>query len=107
MNNKGFELMVEGDLIRSKDFDWTASLNFAMNRNKVTKLYDGKDVYGSRVGLAYIEDFVNLVREGEPLGVFYVYEEDGYDEKGKYARCIRRVIDKRCAGFGFVFYFFG
>lgn len=82
MNNKGFELMVEGDLIRSKDFDWTASLNFAMNRNKVTKLYDGKDVYGSRVGLAYIEDFVNLVREGEPLGVFYVYEEDGYDEKG-------------------------
>lgn len=82
MNNKGFELLVEGDLIRSKNFDWTASLNFAMNRNKVTKLYDGKDVYGSRVGLAYIEDFVNLVREGEPLGVFYVYEEDGYDEKG-------------------------
>lgn len=82
MNNKGFELLVEGDLIRSKNFDWTASLNFAMNRNKVTELYDGKDVYGSIVGLAYIEDFVNLVREGEPLGVFYVYEEDGYDEKG-------------------------
>ncbi|MGM9760035.1 MAG: SusC/RagA family TonB-linked outer membrane protein [Parabacteroides sp.] len=82
MNNKGFELLVEGDLIRSKNFDWTASLNFALNRNKVVKLYDGKDVYGSRVGLAYIEDFINLVREGEPLGVFYVYEEDGYDEKG-------------------------
>lgn len=82
MSNKGFELLVEGDIFRTKDFDWSLSANFALNRNKVVKLYGGKDVFGSRVGLSYIEDFINLVREGEPLGVFYTYKEDGYDTDG-------------------------
>lgn len=82
MSNQGIELLVEGEVFQTKDFTWTLSANFALNRNKVVKLYGGKDVYGSRVGLAYIEDFVNLIREGEPLGVFYTYKEDGYDEEG-------------------------
>lgn len=82
MSNQGVELLVEGEVFQTKDFTWTLSANFALNRNKVVKLYGGKDVYGSRVGLAYIEDFVNLIREGEPLGVFYTYKEDGYDEEG-------------------------
>ncbi len=82
MSNKGIELLVEGEVFQTKDFSWTLSANFALNRNKVVKLYGGKDVYGSRVGLSYIEDFINLVREDEPLGVFYTYKEDGYDEDG-------------------------
>lgn len=82
MSNKGFELLVEGDVFQTKDFSWTVSANFALNRNKVVKLYGGKDVYGSRIGLSYIEDFINLVREDEPLGVFYTYKEEGYDENG-------------------------
>lgn len=82
MSNKGFELMVEGDVFRNNDFWWTASANIAFNKNKVKELYGGEDVYGSRVGLSYIEDFINLVREGEPIGVFYTYKEDGYDENG-------------------------
>jgi len=82
MGNKGFELLVDGDIIRTKDLVWTASGNIAFNKNKVKKLYGGKDIYGSTVGLSYIEDFVNLIREGEPLGVFYTYKENGYNEKG-------------------------
>lgn len=82
MSNRGFELLVEGEVIQAKDFTWTLSGNIAVNRNKVEKLYGGKDVQGSRVGLAYIEDYINLVREGEPLGVFHTYKEDGYDEEG-------------------------
>jgi TonB-linked SusC/RagA family outer membrane protein len=82
MSNKGFELMLEGDLFRNNDFRWTASANIAFNKNRVKELYEGEDVYGSRVGLSYIEDFVNLVREGEPIGVFFTYKEDGYDENG-------------------------
>jgi TonB-linked SusC/RagA family outer membrane protein len=82
MGNKGIELLVEGDIIRSKNLVWTASGNIAFNKNRVKKLYGGKDIYGSTVGLAFIEDFVNLIREGEPLGVFYTYKENGYNEKG-------------------------
>ncbi|MDR2118594.1 MAG: TonB-dependent receptor [Tannerellaceae bacterium] len=82
MSNKGFELMVEGDIFRSNDFLWTASANIAFNKNSIKELYEGEDIYGSRVGLSYIEDFINLVREGEPIGVFFTYKEDGYDENG-------------------------
>jgi hypothetical protein len=82
MSNKGFEFMIDGDIFRTKDFTWTASANLAVNKNEVKELYGGKDVYGGRVGLAYIEDFINLIRVGEPLGVFYTYKETGYDEKG-------------------------
>lgn len=82
MGNQGVELLVEGEVFQTKDFTWTLSANFALNRNKVEKLYGGKDVYGGGIGVAYIEDFVNLVREGEPLGVFYTYKEAGYDENG-------------------------
>src|SRR5690606_3137730 len=28
-------------------------------------------------------DFVNLLREGQPMGVFYGYRENGYDKDGK------------------------
>lgn len=83
MSNRGFELLIDGDLIRTKDFLWNASVNFALNKNRVEKLYDGNDIYGSSVGLSYIDGTINLIREGEPLGVFYVFKEDGYDENGQ------------------------
>lgn len=82
MSNEGIEFLVDGDVFQTKDFGWTASVNFAINKNRVKELYGGQDIYGSRVGLAYIEDFVNLIRKGEPLGVFYTYKETGYDDKG-------------------------
>lgn len=82
MSNKGFEFMVDGDILKSKDLSWAASFNIAFNKNEVKELYDGKDVLGSRVGLAYIEDFINLIRVGEPIGVFYTYKETGYDDNG-------------------------
>jgi len=93
MGNKGFEFLVDGDIIRTKDLTWTGSANIAFNKNTVKKLYGGKDIYGSTVGLAYIEDFVNLIREGEPLGVFYTYKENGYNEKG-----ILTYVDKNGDG---------
>lgn len=83
MSNRGVELLVDVDLIRSRDFLWTASVNFAKNKNRVDKLYEGADLYGSNVNLQYISGIVNLIREGEPLGVFYVFKNDGYDENGQ------------------------
>jgi len=40
MNNAGIEFQLEGDLIRNKDFVWTAGFNVAYNRSKVTDLGD-------------------------------------------------------------------
>lgn len=83
MSNQGIELQVDMDLIRSKDFLWNTSINFAMNKNRVEKLYDGNDIFGSDINLQYVSGTINLIREGEPLGVFYVYKKDGYDENGQ------------------------
>jgi len=83
MSNKGFELLVEGDIINKKDFSWNVSANIATNKNEVVKLYDGKEFYGSNVGLVFVNGTVNLIREGEPIGVYYVFKEDGYDENGR------------------------
>lgn len=82
MSNKGFEFAIDGDIIRNNDFVWTASANIAFNKNKVVKLYNGEDIYTGNPGLAYCSDNISLIREGEPLGVFYTYTETGYDENG-------------------------
>lgn len=82
IQNKGFEFNVEGNIIQG-DFNWTASANIAFNRNKVLKLNDGDIVRGSTIGITVLNDFVNILKEGEPLGIFYGYKEKGYDDNGK------------------------
>ena len=37
--------MVNGDVIRTKDFSWNLSANFSYNKNKITELYNGVDEY--------------------------------------------------------------
>ncbi|MDR3340408.1 MAG: TonB-dependent receptor [Candidatus Symbiothrix sp.] len=42
MENKGFEVTLGADIVKTKDWHWGADFNLGLNRNKVTKLY-GKD----------------------------------------------------------------
>src|SRR5690606_37209554 len=61
----------------------TLSGNLSANRNKIVSLYDGQDVYGSTLNLSYLNDFIHLLREGEPMGVFFTYKEKGgYTDDG-------------------------
>ena len=82
MSNRGLELLVEGEILNTKDWSWTASANIATNKNEVKKLAGGPDIYGSNVSMVLVNGTVNLIREGEPMGVFYVFKSDGYDENG-------------------------
>lgn len=83
MSNRGLEMLIEGDIIRTRDFRWDASVNFATNKNKVNKLYGGYDIYGSNINLSYINGTINLIREGEAVGSFFVFKDDGLDENGQ------------------------
>jgi hypothetical protein len=49
----------------------------------VVKLYGGNDVLGQAVDISVINDNINLLREGEPIGTFFGYIEKGYDATGK------------------------
>lgn len=82
MQNRGLELNIDADLFRG-DFSWNVSANIAFNKNKIRRLYDGQIIRGSIIGVTVLSDFVNVVKEGSPLGIFYGYLEDGYDNNGK------------------------
>jgi TonB-linked SusC/RagA family outer membrane protein len=81
IQNKGLDLQLDASII-DREVKWNITANISFNRNKVKKLYEGQDITGSTYGIVVLSDYVNLVREGEPIGVFYGYQEDGYDEDG-------------------------
>ena len=82
IRNRGIELQLDANIF-DKAVRWNVSANISFNKNEVKKLYNGADITGSTFGVTIIQDYINLVREGEPLGVFYGYKEDGYDATGK------------------------
>lgn len=71
LENKGIELVLNTENIK-KSFTWNTSFNFAANRNKVLKLYEGQPIDDQGRG-------GNRVQEGEPIGIFYGYSCLGVD----------------------------
>ncbi|MCJ8164468.1 TonB-dependent receptor [Pontibacter sp. E15-1] len=71
--NKGFELALNTvNIDRGKTgFNWTSDFNISFNRNKVTELYQGQDIFYGFGGNSLV------LREGEPIGTFYGYQADG------------------------------
>lgn len=45
MVNRGAELAVNADVIRTKDFTWNLNANVSYNKNELTELYNGMDEY--------------------------------------------------------------
>ena len=68
MNNKGIELQINTQNYTSANgaFSWTSSFNLTTVKNTVTKLY--APIAGT-----------NYVIEGQPMGVWWVYEWAGVD----------------------------
>jgi TonB-linked SusC/RagA family outer membrane protein len=81
VKNSGFELGVDASVLEG-EVTWNVGGNIAFNRNKVLKLYNGQDIPGSTLYTGSLSDYVNLLREGHPLGVFYGYVETGYTDNG-------------------------
>ncbi|HOI48600.1 MAG TPA: TonB-dependent receptor [Prolixibacteraceae bacterium] len=89
IQNKGFELSVDGDVIRKKDFNLSASLIFSKNKNKVVSL--GNEITSGLntdylTGMKYefwgtsLSNFrqnPNILAIGQPVNVFYGYKVDG------------------------------
>lgn len=72
LKNTGFEMSLYGTPIQTKDWRWDLRGNFALNRNKITKLMDGLDMlrHGDPIdgGAATVESHV-----GQPMGDIYAY----------------------------------
>jgi len=81
VQNKGFEFAVDARAFTGK-FKWDINGNISFNKNKVVKLDGDKDILGGILSQAIIIDNSNILREGQPIGRFWGYLEDGYDENG-------------------------
>jgi len=82
IRNSGVELQADARLI-DRSVKWDLGVNFSLNRSKILKLADGKDIFGSKISNTIISDQLNIMREGERMYLFYGYVEDGYDDKGQ------------------------
>ncbi len=82
IRNSGVEIQADARLI-DRSVKWDLGVNFSLNRSKILKLADGKDIFGSKISNTIISDQLNIMREGERMYLFYGYVEDGYDDKGQ------------------------
>ena len=74
-DNKGWEIDLNIDVIRSKDFDWSVNLNLANNKSKVTNIEGGP--FSDPFNREAINLGTSIVQEGEPLGLLYGFVTDG------------------------------
>lgn len=72
IQNQGIELLVTATPIRGKNLNWTSTINFTRNRNKIIELYPGVPSYD--LELAFGADVVAKAIEGQEYGVV----ETGY-----------------------------
>lgn len=80
MRNSGVELELNGDIIRTKDFTWSANLNFTAYKNKITSMPEEKKaitVDGVRgyAGGGY------FYGEGQPIYTWYMAKYAGVDKE--------------------------
>ncbi len=67
--NKGVEVNLNGDVVRTKNFVWTVGGNIAYNHNEVTSLGQ----------VTEFEQGTELVKVGKPLGTHYITKWGGVD----------------------------
>lgn len=89
MDSYGVELVLNADVIRSKNLTWTSTPTIAFNRNYITKLSDPekgfnyKQTTSGGVGENGIMNTnTQILVEGEPVGAFYGYKFAGIKPDG-------------------------
>ncbi|MEP1095726.1 MAG: TonB-dependent receptor [Cyclobacteriaceae bacterium] len=69
LENTGFEVLLNGDVVTGGDLSWNLGVNFAKNKNEAISIPDGNDIITGQ----------NIIREGEALSSLYLIEYAGVD----------------------------
>ena len=95
VTNKGFEVSLEGDIVHTRDWSFSATFIYSMNRNKVVSLGDAISSGLSQdylTGLYYevtgepismFNQNASIYAVGHPMNVFYGYRVDGIIQEGQ------------------------
>ena len=92
IENTGIELALSWNDKIGKDFNYRANVNFATNKNKVTRLQNIEYITGSTDALFQNSSYVSRVQVGEPIGYFYGMSYSGIWQNQK------QIDDARAAG---------
>jgi TonB-linked SusC/RagA family outer membrane protein len=84
IENKGFEISLQADLIKNNNFSWNLYSNFSLNRNKLISLNSNLDYQlGPSIGFTEARPIMFMV--GQPLGIFWGAETNGIFENWEQA----------------------
>ncbi|WP_308991305.1 TonB-dependent receptor [Mariniflexile litorale] len=79
LENKGIEISLTGNIVRTQDFKWTATANYSKNKNKILEL-TGEDADGDGKEDDLIQSNLFI---GESIGAIYDYETNGIYQIGE------------------------
>jgi TonB-linked SusC/RagA family outer membrane protein len=79
INNRGFEFSLTSNNVNSENLRWTSNINLSINRSEVVELSAGAQLLGSGAPGYFAGGTTYILREGEPIGLFW-----GLDYKGVY-----------------------
>ncbi|MCF6348368.1 MAG: TonB-dependent receptor [Flavobacteriaceae bacterium] len=74
ISNRGLELMLGGDIIRTDNFNWNLSFNITNNNNKLTRISDD---FKNEDGIVTGFGTAGRLREGDPIGLIFGYVSEG------------------------------
>ena len=75
MYNKGWEVALNGVVVRKQNFNWNSNLNLSFNKNEVTALAPGVNSLLIEAGAG----MVSVSLPGYPVGMIYAIRTDGVD----------------------------
>jgi len=89
MENKGIEIQVTANPVRTSSFNWNTTVNYSTNKNKLVSL--SSDQFQLKSGYFYtgstgepIQTTTHRVEEGQPIGNFWGYKSVDVDENGRW-----------------------
>ncbi|MGF7041593.1 TonB-linked SusC/RagA family outer membrane protein [Mucilaginibacter lappiensis] len=101
VNNKGLEISVSGQIVKSQDWNWTLSGNISFDKNTVKQLYgNAKEIYNtdpskdSRTGNVFL---------GQSLNNIYTYVSGGIAQESNRAEWENINYNGKTVGLGDLF----
>ncbi|RAJ08797.1 TonB-linked SusC/RagA family outer membrane protein [Chitinophaga skermanii] len=78
MRNKGIELSIRGQVVRTKDFTWDIVLNSSYNKNTVTRIDNP-----AKAASELVNNVNKTIVVGDPYNALYGYYYAGLTDKGE------------------------
>ena len=73
IHNKGFEVLINGDIVKNNKFEWNVSVNTTFLKNKVSGM-------PAPIATAFLSGPVETIRNGLPMEAFYTRKFLGLDK---------------------------